>query len=420
MTTSKSPLHWVPTVYFAMGLPFVALSAVSVLMLSDLGVADAQIAFWTSLIMLPWTLKPLWSPFLEMFKTKKYFVVGTQMLSGLAFGMLALSLPLPSFFGYAIALMGIVALSGATHDIAGDGVYLSELSLRQQAEYIGWQGAFYNLAKILANGGLVFLAGMLKDSIGILHAWMFIMALCGVLMLALSLYHSRMLPTGGSAAETLGSVREGLRSLREIIATFFTKKHVIWYITFIILYRFAEGFAIKIVPLFLKASVADGGLGLSIRDIGLIYGSCGTAAFIAGSIIAGYYISARGLKQTLMSLCCAFNIPFAVYLLLALFQPSNLPIIGTAIVFEYFGYGFGFVGLTLFMMQQVAPGHHKMAHYAFATGVMNLGVMLPGMLSGYLSTWIGYQNFFIFVLFATVPAFLATWFVRRKFSSINN
>jgi PAT family beta-lactamase induction signal transducer AmpG len=355
-----------------------------------------------------------------MFKTKKYFVVGTQMLSGLAFGMLALSLPLPSFFGYAIALMGIVALSGATHDIAGDGVYLSELSLRQQAEYIGWQGAFYNLAKILANGGLVFLAGMLKDSIGILHAWMFIMALCGVLMLALSLYHSRMLPTGGSAAETLGSVREGLRSLREIIATFFTKKHVIWYITFIILYRFAEGFAIKIVPLFLKASVADGGLGLSIRDIGLIYGSCGTAAFIAGSIIAGYYISARGLKQTLMSLCCAFNIPFAVYLLLALFQPSNLPIIGTAIVFEYFGYGFGFVGLTLFMMQQVAPGHHKMAHYAFATGVMNLGVMLPGMLSGYLSTWIGYQNFFIFVLFATVPAFLATWFVRRKFSSINN
>lgn len=157
-----SPVCWVPTVYFAMGLPFVALSMVSVLMFSDMEVSNAQIAFWTSLIMLPWTLKPFWSPFLEMFKTKKYFVVATEIITGLAFALVALSLPMSDFFCYAIALMGVIALSGATHDIAGDGVYLTELTATQQAKYIGWQGAFYNLAKILANGGLVWLAGMLK------------------------------------------------------------------------------------------------------------------------------------------------------------------------------------------------------------------------------------------------------------------
>ena len=179
MSDNKSinPICWVPTVYFAMGLPFVALSMVSVLMFSDMGVSNAQIAFWTSLIMLPWTLKPLWSPFLEMFKTKKYFVVATQMVTGVAFGLVALSLPLPDFFCYAIAFMGVIAFSGATHDIAGDGVYLTELNATMQAKYIGWQGAFYNLAKILTNGGLVYLAGSLKDSIGIVHAWMVIMGI---------------------------------------------------------------------------------------------------------------------------------------------------------------------------------------------------------------------------------------------------
>ena len=373
MSDNKSinPICWVPTVYFAMGLPFVALSMVSVLMFSDMGVSNAQIAFWTSLIMLPWTLKPLWSPFLEMFKTKKYFVVATQMVTGVAFGLVALSLPLPDFFCYAIAFMGVIAFSGATHDIAGDGVYLTELNATMQAKYIGWQGAFYNLAKILTNGGLVYLAGSLKDSIGIVHAWMVIMGICAAIMVVLSLYHVRMLPSGGAASGDVRTVKDAMHMLWEVIRTFFQKKYIVWYICFIILYRFAEGYVMKIVPLFLKAGIDQGGLGLPVQEIGIIYGTFGAAAFVLGSILAGYYISAFGLRKTLFSLCCVFNIPFVVYLLLAIYQPSNVWVIGSAIVFEYFGYGFGFVGLTLFMMQQVAPGKHQMAHYAFASGIMN-------------------------------------------------
>ena len=419
MSDNKSinPICWVPTVYFALGLPFVALSMVSVLMFSDMGVSNAQIAFWTSLIMLPWTLKPLWSPFLEMFKTKKYFVVATQMVTGVAFGLVALSLPLPDFFCYAIAFMGVIAFSGATHDIAGDGVYLTELNATMQAKYIGWQGAFYNLAKILTNGGLVYLAGSLKDSIGIVHAWMVIMGICAAIMVVLSLYHVRMLPSGGAASGDVRTVKDAMHMLWEVIRTFFQKKYIVWYICFIILYRFAEGYVMKIVPLFLKAGIDQGGLGLPVQEIGIIYGTFGAAAFVLGSILAGYYISAFGLRKTLFSLCCVFNIPFVVYLLLAIYQPSNVWVIGSAIVFEYFGYGFGFVGLTLFMMQQVAPGKHQMAHYAFASGIMNLGVMIPGMMSGYLSDWLGYRNFFIWVLVATIPAFLVTWFVPFTYNN---
>ena len=411
-----SPVCWVPTVYFAMGLPFVALSMVSVLMFSDMEVSNAQIAFWTSLIMLPWTLKPLWSPFLEMFKTKKYFVVATEIITGLAFALVALSLPLPDFFRYAIALMGIIALSGATHDIAGDGVYLTELTATQQAKYIGWQGAFYNVAKIIGTGLLVYLAGFLKDEYegpaedAVLYSWTVIMIILGVVMFALGIYHTRMLPSG-KHAHSVTSFSQSMTELWNVIRNFFTKKHIVYYICFIILYRFAEGFVMKIVPLFLKAGRDVGGLGLTEQEIGIYYGTFGAAAFVLGSLLGGYYISARGLKKTLFSLCCVFNLPFMAYTLLAIFQPQSAPLIGGAIVLEYFGYGFGFVGLTLFMMQQVAAGPHQMAHYAFASGIMNLGVMLPGMMSGYVSDWLGYKLFFIFVLVATIPAFLMTWFV---------
>lgn len=410
-SVKRDPILWVPTVYFAMGLPFVALSMVSVLMFSDLGISNARIAFWTSLIMLPWTLKPLWSPFLEMFKTKKHFVVMTQIITGISFALVALSLPLPDFFTYSIALMGLIAFSGATHDIAGDGVYLTELSSTEQAKYIGWQGAFYNLAKILTNGALVYLAGELKNSFGVVEAWMSIMGICSLIMIGIGLYHIRILPSGGKAEGNVRTVSDAMNMLWEVIRTFFQKKHILYYIFFIVLYRFAEGYAMKIVPLFLKAPVAEGGLGLTVQEIGAVYGTFGSAAFVVGSILGGYYISHYGLKKVLFSLCCAFNIPFVVYFLFAMYQPSSLILIGSGIVFEYFGYGFGFVGLMLFMMQQVAPGKHQMAHYAFATGIMNLGVMIPGMMSGYLSDWLGYHDFFIWVLVATIPAFLVTFFV---------
>lgn len=413
MTEKKkvSPIAWVPTLYFAMGMPFVVLNMVCALMYKGMGVSDAQIAFWTSLIMLPWTLKPLWSPFLEMYKTKKFFVVFTQLTTGVCFGLVAFALQLPSFFAITIALLAVIAFSGATHDIAADGTYMAVLSNEEQAKWIGWQGAFYNIAKIAATGGLVYLAGVFIQDYGVTKAWMIIMLCIAVIMLCLGVWHFFVLPTDGHnavAGKTFGDV---LRDLSEVIVDFFRKKHIIYYIFFIILYRFAEGFCMKIVPLFLKAGRDVGGLGMDEKAIGLCYGTFGAAAFVLGSILAGYYIAHTGLKKALFKLALVFNLPFVAYTLLAIFQPDSLWVIGVGIVMEYFGYGFGFVGLTLFMMQQIAPGKHQMSHYAFASGIMNLGVMLPGMASGFLSDSLGYSGFFIFVLFCTIPALLITKFV---------
>ena len=408
-TKKTSPIAWVPTAYFAMGLPFVVVNMVAVLMFEGMGVDNASIAFWTSLILLPWTLKPLWSPFLELFKTKKFYVVTTQILTGTAFAP-------------AILFLAVAALSGATHDIACDGVYMSELTPAQQAKYIGWQGAFYNIAKIAATGGLVYLAGWLIDRNSASgdgsfaanrSAWTAIMAMLAATMTVLGIYHIFILPSsekkGNAAPAQKRRASDVLRELWSVLREFFTKRHIWVYILFIILYRFGEGFVVKIVPLFLKAGREAGGLGLDTQQIGLYYGSFGAAAFVLGSLLAGYYISARGLKKTLFPLVCIFNIPFAVYVFLAWLQPTAGWMIAGGIVLEYFGYGFGFVGLTLFMMQQVAPGKHQMAHYAFASGIMNLGVMIPGMLSGWLSEKLGYTDFFIFVMAATVPAFIMAW-----------
>lgn len=411
-----------------MGLPFVVLNMVSAVMFKDLGISDSQIAFWTSLIMWPWTIKFLWSPVLELYKTRKFFVVLTQIASGVLFGLVAFAINLSSFFAICIALMAVIAFSGATHDIVADGTYMSELDKEEQARWIGWQGAFYNIAKLAATGGLVWLAGWMMDKYSSpVMAWSIVFGVLGALMLVFGLYHWRVLPCSqkrgtapNGAARADGSLEKGNTSatkgekisfwsgLGEVFSDFFKKKYIWYYIAFIIIYRLGEGFVMKIVPLFLKAEKAVGGLGLSNQQIGIWYGTFGAAAFVLGSLLAGYYIAARGLKRTLFTLCCIFNIPFLVYALLAWFQPSSMWVIGGGIALEYFGYGFGFVGLTLFMMQQVAPGRHQTAHYAIASGIMNLSMMLTGAASGFLSDALGYKVFFIAVMVATIPAFIMT------------
>lgn len=420
-TNTKSPLRWVPSAYFAMGLPFVILNMVCVLMFKGLGIADSQIALWTSIIMFPWTLKFLWSPLLELLPSKRMIVVATQIISGAGFACVAMALHLPSFFAICIGLLAVVAFSGATHDIALDGLYMAELSEQDQAKYIGWQGAFYNIAKLVATGLLVYLAGVLIDSReaagatsgeAALYAWTIIMAAAAVLLVVLGIYHRFSLPAGlraeGVQKKSVGA------ELAAVIGDFFTKKHIWLYITFIILYRLGEGFVMKIVPLFLKADRMAGGLGLSEQQIGLYYGTFGAAAFVLGSLLAGYYISHRGLKKALFSLVCVFNLPFLVYAWFAWAQPTSAILIGSGIVLEYFGYGFGFVGLTLFMMQQVAPGKHQMAHYAFASAIMNLSVMVTGAVSGFISDALGYKLFFIVVMIATVPIFILSRLIPFK------
>ena len=416
--TKSSPLSWVPSAYFAMGLPLILINLVAPLMFKDFGISDGQIAFWTSLLILPWSLKPFWSPLMEMYRTKKFYVVTTQLLSGLSLAFVAMALPLPDFFPYVIAIMAVLAFSGATHDIALDGVYITELNKTQQAQYVGWQGAFYNLAKVTAMGGLVYIAGILMsyykennytDMCAAINSWSIIMFASGVLLVGLGLYHWRKLPSGGASHSNHASAAETMRETWNVIVLFFKKKYIWIYVAWIICYRFTEGLVIKIVPLFLEADVANQGLGLAKEEMGLYYGTFGVIAFIAGSILGGYFISWIGLKRAIFPLCCIFNVPFVVYALLAIYQPQNAFLVCSGIVFEYFSYGFGFVGLTLFIMQQVAPGKHQMAHYAFGSALANLGVMLPGMISGYISDAIGYQQFFIWALVSAIPAFILTW-----------
>ena len=411
-TTPKSPLFWIPSTWFAMGLPFVALSTASAIMYKNFGISDTSIAFWTSLIMLPWTLKPLWGPFLEMFKTKKYFVYITQIITGSIFGLIAISLHLDHFFSISITLMAIIAISASTHDTAADGIYLNELDPAQQAKYVGWQGAFYNVAKIVSGGLLVYLAGELEKRYGLINAWVTVMSFYCIIMVSLGFYNMKMLPEGG-VSKQVGTLQEGFDVLKDVIITFFQKKNIWYGLAFIVFYRFAEGQAIKITPLFFKATRAEGGLGLSTSEIGLLYGVFGAAAFVLGSIVAGNFVSKSGglTRKSLLILCCFFNLPFAAYAYLAIALPTNLYVIGSAVAIEYFGYGFGFVGLILYIMQQMAPGKYKMAHYAFGSGLTNLGFMLPSMISGFVSDRIGYDYFFIWVLVSTIPAFLISWLV---------
>jgi PAT family beta-lactamase induction signal transducer AmpG len=407
----RHPVYWIPSTWFAMGLPFVALAAASSIMYKNMGISDSQIAFWTSLVMLPWTIKPLWGPFLEMFKTKKYFVYTTQIFTGCMFGLVALSLHTHYFFAISIGMLAIIAFSGATHDTAADGVYLDELDEKLQAQYVGWQGAFYNIAKVISGGVLVYFAGEMEKNIGIVNAWTAVMALYGIIMILLGLYNRKMLPESGSS-KNVHSVKEGFVTLKDVAITFFQKKNIWYSLCFIVLYRFAEGQAIKITPLFFKAARVEGGLGLSTSQIGVLYGVFGAIAFVLGSLAAGYFVSNKGLsRKTLLLLCAFFNVPFAAYAFLAITLPQNLYIIGGAVAVEYFGYGFGFVGLILFIMQQIAPGKYKMAHYAFGSGLMNLGFMIPSMVSGFVSDYLGYKEFFIWVLISTIPAFLITWLV---------
>jgi len=402
-----------------MGLPFVALSTSSSIMYKNMGISDSQIAFWTSIIMLPWSIKPLWGPFLEMYKTRTFFVYTTQIFTGCLFGLVALTLKADHFFSLSIAVLSIIAFSGSTHDTAADGVYLNELSSKLQAKFVGWQGAFYNLAKLLSGGALVYLAGELEKKYGIANAWMTVMFIYGIIMIVLGIYNMKMLPNDSRDAE-IQTKQEGLNTLKDVIITFFQKKNIWYSLMFIIFYRFAEGQAIKITPLFFKAARVDGGLGLSTSEIGVLYGVVGAASCVLGSIGAGYFVSNKGLtKKTLMMLCAFFNVPFIAYTFLAIAQPVNINIIGLAVGVEYFGYGFGFVGLILFIMQNIAPGKYKMAHYAFGSGLTSLGFIIPSMISGFVSDYLGYKEFFIWVLISTIPAFLITWLVPLNSEAVS-
>ena len=408
--TTAHPATWVPTLYFAEGLPFYAVGMMALIFYQRMGISNQTITATVSLLGLPWSLKPLWSPFLEMYRTKKFFVVLLEFVGGLSLALLALVLPLPGYFRYSIAFFILISFFSSTHDIAADGLYIGSLTSTQQAAYAGWQGAFYNLARFFAQGGLLILAGILEARMPIVRAWMIIFASAGILLILISAYHVRMLPAGG-AAHRSGSAREAAATFWDVVVSFFKKPNIWFLLVFILLYRMGEGQIVKVGPLFLKGARDQGGLGLSTAQFGTIYGTFGTGAFIIGTILGGYFTSWVGLKRALLPLIAVMNLPMLAYLYLSLTMPTSHVLITTAMSLEMFGYGFGFVGVILLMMQEIAPGPYQTAHYAFANSLMNLGLILPGMASGFIQMRLGYRNFFVWVLISAMPALLLARFV---------
>jgi PAT family beta-lactamase induction signal transducer AmpG len=413
----RHPLAWVPTLYLAQGLPFYAVALVAGLMFKSMGVPNDQIARWTGLLGLAWVFKALWSPILELANSKKRVVVAFQLVGGASLAGAGLALQLPAWFALSIALLAIVALASATHDIAADGLYIASLSERQQAAYAGWQGAFFNAAKFLSLGGLVILAGYLEQRVGAIPAWMTVFALLGAVMAGLGLYHLWALPGAGTPASGAGqaaSLRGVGATLADVIRTFFAKPGIWMGILFIILFRAGEGQIQTIGPLFLRDAREIGGLGLSTGEVGAVYGTAGTVAFLAGSIAGGYFTSWLGLKRAMPCLILAMNVPNAVFYYLGVSQPVSLGVITAALAGEMFGYGFGFVGVILFIMQVIASGRYQTAHYALGTGFMQLGFVLFKMISGDIQQALGYRHFFLWVLLAALPVLLLTRFVRLE------
>ncbi len=408
----RSPIRWVPSLYFVQGMQFFVVMLIAGLMFKNMGVANDQIARWTGLLGLAWAFKPLWSPFLEMARSKKLIVVAMQFTSAAGLAAMALALQLPAYFAAAIAVLFVLAYASATHDIACDGLYMASLSDKQQAAYAGWQGAFFNASKFLTLGGLLVLAGALEKQFGVFNAWSAIFVLLAVLLALLAAYNAWALPGALNTEHADLTVAGVWDTLREVVADFLQKPGIWLAILFIVLFRFAEGQVQTIGPLFLIEARGKGGLGLTTEQVGGIYGTVGTAAFLVGSILGGYFTSWLSLRRAMPVLIIAMAVPNAVFYNLATVLPQDLLHIGLAVAVEMAGYGFGFVGMILFIMQAVAPGRFQTAHYALGSGVMQLGFIFSKTISGDIQMRLGYADFFLWTILCGIPALVLMAFVK--------
>lgn len=429
--TPSKPLHplfWMPTLYFTMGVPMITVSVVASIMYKNLGLTNSEIALYTGAMYLPWVIKPLWSPLVDIFKTKKFFVLFTQFAMAVGLGCVALALPLPGYLPITIALFWVIGFLSATHDIAADGVYINAMSSTEQARYIGLQGVCWYAGKILASGLLVSFTGYLhstENGLGLswVHAWMVVMGLMGLVMVAMGIWHRIFLPIGSKAAQ-LDDHKRGLQHViqefGDVFASYFKKKDIWLMIAFILFYRVGEGFLEKLGPLFLIDARETGGLGMDNIQVGNINGTFGSAAFIIGALIGGWIAARYTLKRSLVTLCLMLNVPHITFVYLSMFLPTDVTLITVVFVIEKLGFGIGSVALMLYMMQQVAPGNYKTAHYAISTGLMAMCMMLTGMVSGALADAIGYKWFFILVMFATIPSLVVSWLAPFNVDTSNN
>jgi MFS transporter, PAT family, beta-lactamase induction signal transducer AmpG len=409
---ATNPWAWIPTLYFGQGIPYVVVMSLSVVMYKNLGLSNTDIALYTSWLYLPWVIKPLWSPLVDMFKTKRWWIWALQLTVGASFACVALSIPTTQFFQITLAVFWLMAFSSATHDIAADGFYMLALPQHQQAAFVGVRSSFYRAAMIFGQGGLVFLAGTLTQNLGDVRlAWQLVFATLSAVFFALFAYHRWALPRPASDVASLSDNGNAFKEFAATFAAFFKRKDIGLVLAFLLLFRLGEAQALKLVTPFLLDATSKGGLGLTTTQVGVVYGTIGVLALTCGGLLGGFVISRHGLKRWLWPMLLAVHLPNLVFVYLASVQPDNLFVIASCIAVEQFGYGFGFAAYLLFMIM-VADGPHKTAHYALCTGFMALGMMLPGMVSGWIQAQLGYTQFFVWVCAATIPSVVVAMFVK--------
>ena len=399
---SRPPWLWVPSLYFAQGIPYVIVMTLSVVMYKRLGISNTDVAFYTSWLYLPWVIKPLWSPLVDITRTKRLWVVTMQFVVTMALTLVGLAVPTEHFFVVTLGLFSLMALASATHDIAADGFYMLALDKHEQTWWVGMRSAFYRVAMITGSGLLVVLAGRLeKRTNNIPVAWEITLVVAAAIFLIFSGWHFFMLPQPVKDGPVMGG-RSHVEEFWVTFVAFFQKPGVGMTLAFILLYRFDEAQLGKVISPFLLDDRVKGGLGLATDQVGLAYGTFGVASLLCGGLLGGFLAARYGLKRMLPIMVGAMYLPKLMFLLLAYTQPGQFEAICTAVAFEQFEYGFGFAAFMLYLLY-FADGPHRTAHYALCTGFMALGMMIPGMWSGWLVDHLGYRHFFIWVMFSTLP-----------------
>ncbi|MEE1545775.1 MAG: MFS transporter [Prevotella pectinovora] len=416
MKTKTSPWAWVPTLYFAEGLPNAIVTGLSVVMYMQMGLTDTEVGLFTGWLALPWVIKPLWSPFIDLLKTKRWWVLAMQMLIGSALAGIAFSIPTAFWFQATMCLFFIIAFCSATHDVAADGFYMIELDNHNQAKYVGLRNTFYRLAIIFVNGILVSLAGVLQVVFRnqIKFSWALIFYGLAGLFLGMWLLHCRTMPKPADDAHTQRSMTEVANEIKTMFTTFFSKfkaSETLCVMLFLLLYRFPEALLNTMTKTFILRPNSQGGLGLSPQEYGLANGTVGLIGLLLGGILGGYLVSRDGMKKWLWPMVCAITLPDVVYIYLSYSLNSDLFVVSSCLFVEQFGYGLGFTVLTLYMLFY-SQGKFKTSHYSICTGISYLGLMLPGMVSGYMKDMLGYRTFFIIVMLCCTITFLVTAFLK--------
>ena len=409
----RNPWFWVPTIYLAEGIPYMIAMTVSVVLYKRLGLSNTQIALYTSWLYLPWVIKPLWSPFVDIFRTKRFWILTMQLAIGASLACVALTLPAANFVRYSLAMFWIMAFSSATHDIAADGYYMLALDTPQQAAFVVVRVIFYRVATIAAKGGLVIMAGVLENyGYPVARAWSLAFIGAAAVFLALFIYHFFVLPKpAADISAPWDKSKNFLAEYFRILTLFFRRKDILIIICFFLFYRFAEAQLVKMVAPFLLDPRGKGGLGLTTAEVGIIYGTVGVIALMLGGLLGGYVVYKKGLKLWLWPMVLIMHLPDLIFVYLSQALPQSLWFVGSAVALEQFGYGFGFTAYTMYMIM-VSQGEYKTVFYAIGTGIMALGMMIPAMGSGWIQETLGYKNFFIWILITTIPGFIVAALVK--------